>query len=48
MKIRAKIFLGLVLASMLYNLIIKDAQGFVLSSAVLPLCLLALSAPDKK
>jgi hypothetical protein len=46
--IKAKIFTGLVLGSMLYNIIIKDASGFVLSSAVLPLCLLALSAPDKK
>lgn len=47
MKIRAKIFLALVLASMGYNLIIKDAEGFLLSAAVIPLCLLALSAPDK-
>lgn len=48
MKTRAKILTTLTLLSMAYNLVIKDAQGFVLSAAVIPLCLLMLSAPDKK
>jgi len=47
-KTKAKILLGLVMLSMGYNLYIEDPEGFLMSSMVLPLCILALIAPDKK